>query len=955
MYNGKLYEDVLMNVDAFQMSLLLKADEVTSPVSVYTDEVSWFKIGKRMFVNLNYMGFTEAPEGFFEVIKDGDVPVLLQVRKTFKSDAGSHNGTDIGYVDPAYDNNIVNYFGINRKYYSIVDGKVQKIKSGAARKAVRGPVQEKSYFKDMLGEWHPVSEPSGQWFKASEIKDVTALPSGYFDENASSSEKDKEAEQTSLRATYQNKIYVIGLSGQTRPASAVVSGTVTSLETGEALPGVVIFDDETSTYARTDSKGRYRISLPTGENTLNYVMDSKENVSLRVVINSDGGLDVVMNDTVTLLEASVISAESMAAHRTTAMGIEKVSIKTINKIPSAFGEGDIIRAIQTLPGVKSVGEGSGGFNVRGGSQDQNLILFNENTIYNPSHLFGIFSAFNPDILESVELYKSSIPAEYGGRISSVLTVKSKDGDMSKVKGSLGIGILTSRLHLEGPLSKGKTSFILAARTSYSDWILGMLPKNSYYAGGSANFTDANLGITHRIDDRNTLQGYAYFANDRFSLSADTTFRYKNINASLVYKHKKDDGGVLQVSTGYDHFSNRVSAHAWENGAYDMYTYIRQAFLKFSSSALFDSHTLNYGAHILGYALDPGRMDPYGEYSLVVPRTLPTETALEPSLFISDNWQISPVFSTEGGIRLSSFLSLSEPKKFYAGPEFRISGKYSPEENISFKAGFNTLRQYIHLISNTSSISPMDTWKLSSADIKPTTGWQGAGGIYWTPKGSTLDLSVEAYWKGMTDCLDYKPGATLSMNENLAEELLPVYGKSYGVELMAKKTAGKLTGWVSYSYSRAMFREMQDRGNKTIAGGNWYNAPYDKPHEFKLAGNIALTQRYSFSLNVDYSTGRPVTVPVGQYYFGGAYRLAYATRNSYRIPDYFRVDLAVNIDPGHYLKALAHASVTVGVYNVTGRKNPYSVFFRSKPSGELKGYMLSVFATQIPYINLNILF
>ena len=247
---------------------------------------------------------------------------------------------------------------------------------------------------------------------------------------------------------------------------------------------------------------------------------------------------------------------------------------------------------------------------------------------------------------------------------------------------------------------------------------------------------------------------------------------------------------------------------------------------------------------------------------------------------------------------------------------------------------------------------MDTWRLSSDRIKPTTGWQAAGGIYWTLLGSGVDLSLDGYYKQSRNALDYKSGALLSMNPNLADDLLPVRGRAYGVELMAKKTTGRLTGWVSYSYSRSQLREME---TQSINHGTWYNAPYDKPHEFKLAGNFALTHRYSISLNVDYSTGRPVTVPVGRYYYAGAWRMAYSGRNGYRIPDYFRVDAAVNVDPGHSLKAFAHVSFTLGVYNITGRKNPYSVYFRTEPSGQVKGYMLSVFASQIPYVNLNILF
>ena len=947
-YNGKLYENVLLDVDACSMDLLARYNEDLSALALYTGQVGWFTKGNKFFVNLRYMGYTEAPEGYFEVLRDGSEPVLLQVNKVLQRSTGNHNGRDIGYVDNHYKQDIIAYFQQRESYYAITGGTVVKLRRSAAVKMAKQPSEGPS-LKEQASVWKGNSESSAMPEETLALGGI-GLPDGYF------SEKQQETvdnlPSTSITATYRNKLYVIGSGEGKGPVK--LQGKVTELETGDALGGVVIYDDNTKTYARSRADGTYTITLPSGENMLHYSTDSKDPVDLRVDLRSDGRLDVEMPEKVTLLKASVVSATSMENHRSTNMGVETVSIGTVNKIPSAFGEGDIMKAVLTLPGVKTVGEASGGFNVRGGSQDQNLILFNGNTIYNPSHLFGIFSAFNPDIVDEVELYKSSIPAEYGGRISSVLTVKSKEGNSQKFTGSVGIGLLTSRVHLEAPIVKGKTNFILGARTTYSDWILKLLPKNSHYSGGKANFTDANLGVNHHFDSRNSLHLNGYFATDRFSFGADTSFRYTNINASLQFRHRGDDGNNFQITGGYDHYFNRTGIASWEEGAYELDTYIRQIFLRSNWNKFFGSHLVSAGLDAIGYGLDPGILNPSGTSSKVKARSLSREYAVEPSLYVSDNWRLAETFSLEGGIRLSSFLFVN-PSKFYIGPEFRVSARYSPLPNLSFKAGFNSLRQYIHLISNTSAISPMDTWKLSDASIKPTTGWQAAGGIYWTHLGSGIDFSLEGYWKQMANHLDYKPGAVLSMNENLSEELVPVHGRSWGVEAMVKKTTGALTGWISYSYSRARFREMQDRGAETIAGGNWYNAPYDKPHEVKMVANWAFTHRLSVSANLDYSTGRPVTVPIGQYYLGGAYRMAYSERNSYRIPDYFRLDLALNIDPGHSLKALVHTTITVGVYNVTGRKNPYSVFFKSSPSGDVNGYMLTVFGSQVPYVNLNILF
>ena len=956
MYNGKLYRDVSLNVDAASGDLLVRPLDNASPVVAFQDQVAWFTMGNTLFVNLRYLGWKEAPAGYFEVLRDGQAPLLRKVEKLLRYDSNGSSGYELGKeaYEEGYNPSIPNYFQRNETNYVLEKGVLKKLGKRALKRRLQTPDGEPTLSIDQV-RWHShTASATGVVAEASLPGTGNGLPDGYFAERQVDTTRVQYAD-TPLLATYRNKVYTVGNSGldNGKPVK-IVRGVVTEAETGEPMYGVVVFDEATRTYTRTDRTGTYRIGVPGGENVLNFSYEGKEELALRVIVQSDGGLNVVMTDKVTMLKEAVVSAESMAQHRNTEMGVEKVSVKTMNKIPSAFGEGDVIKAVLTLPGIKSVGEASGGFNVRGGSADQNLILFNGSTIYNPTHLFGIFSAFNPDIVSNVELYKSSIPAEYGGRVSSVLRVDSKDGDMQHWKGSAGIGVLTSRLQVEGPIVKGKTSVNAGGRITYSDWIMKRLPKNSAYAGGSAGFADANFGLTHRFDANNSLHVYGYYANDRFTFGGDTTFRYNNLNASVVWKHRSKIGRT-EVSAGYDRYTNRLSAHEWESGAYDLDTYIRQVFLRMDRKRQLGLyHELAWGMHMTHYMLDPGILTPFGFDSMVRARTLKRENAEEPAFYLSDTWKPTDEFSLEGGVRVSTFFALKDETVYFGLPDLRLAVKYSPLENLSFKAGLNSLTQYIHLISNTSAVSPMDTWKLSDAAIKPTWGWQGAGGVYWTELNTGIDFSAELYYKRTRFALDFRPGAQLAMNPDLADDLIPVFGRAYGVEVMAKKTTGKITGWLSYTYSRAHQKEMQDRGNETIAGGDWYNAPYDKPHEFKLVTNFALTHRYSFSVNVDYSTGRPVTVPIGTYWYGGNWRMAYAERNSFRIPDYFRTDVAFNIDPGHYLKAAFHTTITVGVYNVTGRKNPYSVFFKND-SGVANGYMLSVFATQIPYVNLNILF
>ncbi len=954
MYNGRLYRDVSLNLDACEGELLVRAQENANAVVVFRDQVAWFTMGQSLFVNLRYLGWKEAPEGYFEVIRDGEIPLLRKRIKKLRFDSTGRSMM-IRKDAEDYHPDVKNYFDAKDSYYALEKGTLKKISNRNCRKRLQAPAGAPSLNPEEVS-WHShtTTAPKGVIDEPSLPGTGIGLPDGYFAERKKDTVSVRYMDNP-LLASYRNKVYSVGDPAlDSGKAVKTVRGIVTDAETGEPMYGVVIYDDNAGTYTRTNRNGEYRINLPGGENILKFSAEGKEDLALMVRVHSDGGLNVMMTEKVTMLKEAVVSAESMAQHRNTEMGVEKVSVKTVNKIPSAFGEGDIIKAVLTLPGIKTVGEASGGFNVRGGSADQNLILFNGSTIYNPSHMFGVFSAFNPDIVNDIELYKSSIPAEYGGRVSSVLNVGSKDGDMQRWKGSAGIGLLTSRIHFEGPLKKGKTSVIAGVRTTYSDWLLKKLPRESAYNGGSAGFTDANLGLAHRVDENNTLHAYVYYATDRFSFGEDTTFRYGNLNASLAWKRRTAEGS-MKVSGGYDQYANSVAAHQWAGGAYDMDTYIRQAFLRADwKRTLTDEHELSWGAHVTGYALDPGIMTPYGDDSRVRARSLDRELALEPAVYVADTWKPSDELSMEAGMRLTAFYA-KKGNALYGLPDLRLAFKYSPSENLSFKAGLNSLTQNIHLISNTSAVSPMDTWKLSDGRIKPTWGWQAAAGAYWTELNTGIDFTLETYFKQTYRALDFLPGATLSMNPNLAEELVPVQGRAYGVELMARKTTGKITGWASYSYSRARQKEMGDRGNEALAHGGWYNSPYDKPHEFKLVANIALTHRYSFSVNVDYSTGRPVTVPIGMYYYGGTYRMAYSERNAFRIPDYFRTDVAFNIDPGHYLKAIYHTTITLGVYNVTGRKNPYSVFFKTTPSGLTKGYMLSVFATRIPYININFLF
>ena len=824
-------------------------------------------------------------------------------------------------------------------------------------RAPRGEFLEKA-FAQLKENGYTVTRYDGRWYVLQGKDLALDLPAGYFRKEAPRDTADdlrRYLDQQNAVMTFQNKIYEIGDPEKRRSGGrATVRGYVRDVATGEPITGVSVYDDSGRSYATTDEYGFYKITLPVGENKLGFSGYSLEDMKLDLLVYDDGGLDVVMKEKVFSLTGAVITSESMSHHRTPQMGIEKVRVNLIKNVPVVFGEADALKVVMTLPGVKSVGEASGGFNVRGGSTDQNLILFNGGTIYNPNHMFGILSSFNTDIISDVELYKSSIPAEYGGRISSVLEVRTREGNSKKVQGSLGLGLLTSRLHLEGPIVKDRTTFILGGRTTYSNWLFNLLPEGSNYAGGKASFQDVNLGISQKINDRNSIHAYGYFSRDKFSFSNDTTFRYRNINGSLKWHSLMGEHLAMTFTVGYDSYHYSLEDSFSPYTAYRLSTAVDQQFAKLHfKSTLSDAHTLGYGLSATRYDLNPGVLDPRGDSSLVDSRFLDPERALEAAAFVSDTWKITDAMTADLGVRWSQFFRPGDGSH-YGGPEFRISGKYSFNDVTSVKAGFNTMRQYIHMISNSINISPTDSWRLSSSQIRPQTGWQAAAGFYRTLMDGTVDVSLETYYKRVLHYIDYKSGAVLVMNPNLADDLIETENRSYGVELMVKKTLGKLNGWVSYTWSRSQLREMEDRGVMTINRGEWYNAAYDKPHDLKVVGNYKFTHRYSLSVNLDYSTGRPVTVPIGRYYYGDGMRLMYSDRNSYRIPDYFRLDLAIIVEPGHYLKQLTHMSFTIGCYNVTGRKNPYSIYYTSD-GNRVTGHMLSVFAVPVPYVNFNLKF
>ena len=682
------------------------------------------------------------------------------------------------------------------------------------------------------------------------------------------------------------------------------------------------------------------------------------------------------------LDEIVVVGGRQSAVKNMMMGSEKFKPVILKNIPSAFGESDIMKIVLTLPGVTTIGEASSGYNVRGGATDQNLILFNGGTVYNPSHLFGLFTSFNSDAVEDVELFKSSIPVEYGGRISSVLKVTSKEANMQKFTGSASIGALTSKANIEIPIVKDHMSLLLNGRTTYSDWILKKLPEDSGYKNGTANFYDFGGALTWKLNSMHRLKLYGYWSKDKFSFSSQDKYGYQNRNISAEWRSILNEKVTATFSAGLDHYDYFNEESSIPSEAARLSFGIDQLWGKLHiRQHLSEKQVLSYGLSIQHYNVQAGKYEPVGEESCITTDQLQREKALESAAYIDYERSLTEKLSVSIGLRYSMFNALgprdvnlySEGElpsdetlletrretgiiKTYHAPELRLSARYALQENLSLKAGFNTMRQYIHKVSNTSIMSPTDIWKLSDLNIKPQNGWQLAAGIYHETARKKYEFSAEVYYKHISDYLNYRSSAVLLMNHHLETDVISTKGQAYGVELQAKKPTGKLNGWVSYTFSRSLLRQDDNRVAMPLNDGDWYPTEYDRPHEVKAVLNFKFTERYSLSSNFNYATGRPTTLPAGKYYdsHNRKYMPYYTDRNTYRIPDYMRLDLAFNIEPTHKLTSFLHTSFSIGVYNALARKNAYNIYYVSEGE-EIKGYKLSVFGTAIPYVSLNIRF
>lgn len=786
-----------------------------------------------------------------------------------------------------------------------------------------------------------------------------------------------KTEDISINEEY--KVFKIGNpSGASNDGKVFLSGTITNPETGDPLPGVVVYIPKLKAGAVTNSVGYYSIEVPKGQYQLEYRMVGMRQTVRNIIIYSNGILDVELAESTNQLNEVIVSANRENNVKNVRMGIEKINTKMLKQIPMGMGEVDLFKSSLLLPGVQSVGEASSGYNIRGGSADQNLILLNGAPIINPSHFFGFFSAFNSDMIEDVTLYKSGIPARYGGRVSSVMDITLKEGSKEKFNVSGGISPFMGRLMVEGPIIKKKASFIISSRATYSDWILKQL-NNIQLQKSSASFYDIQGLLTFDINDKNSISISGYLSDDYFDYYKESAIKYNNISSTFKWRHTYNSRLSSQLSALISNYNYQLNSKQDSSTYYSLNYKLNQSIVRadFTYRPI-ERHKVDFGLEVINYSLQPGTQEPIGDYSKISPKQLETETALEPSFYLSDEFDISPRLLISGGLRFTFFTSFgprtqliyneNSPRSLetivdtisyskgdviqtYPGLEFRFSSRFVLTPDLSVKAGIQRNYQYLHMISNTTSMTPTDIWKLSDNYISPQRGDQYSLGLYKNMNRRAIETSVEVYYKSIKNILDYKGGAELLMNDHLETDIINGNGQAYGVEFMIKKQLGILTGWISYTYSRILLKVDGKFEEEKVNGGKYFPANFDKPQDLKIVANAKLFRRFNITTNFVYNTGRPITYPVAYYNFLNMNRVFYSERNEFRIPDYLRLDFAATINGNLKAKKLNHSSLTFTVYNVLGRRNPYSIFFKTE-DGAVKGYQMSIFGQPIFMVTYN---
>ena len=767
-----------------------------------------------------------------------------------------------------------------------------------------------------------------------------------------------------------------------------ISGTVYDKRGNETLIGATIYFSDLNVGTTTNEYGFYSITILEGTHnvSVSYLGFSEEN---RIIeLNNKTSLDFYLSEASQTLDEVLIKTEIEKINiKSTQMSTNTLTSKSIKQIPVVLGESDIIKSIILLPGVTSAGEGASGFNVRGGSADQNLILLDEAIVFNSSHVFGFFSVFNPDVIKDVKLFKGGIPSKYGGRLSSVLDIYQKEGNNKDFKLTGGIGLISSRILAEGPLKKEKSSFLIGGRSSYAHLFLPLIDNNN-----EAYFYDLNTKVNYRVNKKNNVFLSAYFGKDVFGINNSFINKYGNAVTNLRWNHLFSDKLFSNLSLIYsDYFYGLILdfvGFEWDSGITNInFKYDFNHFLK-------DDLKLSYGVNNIYTKFNAGEIFPNREDSGIIPFKLTEKYANEFAFYLEADHNISDKFSLKYGFRFSNFSRLGQDKlntyendnpliynqqlqkyepatpngvlsyersdilKSFNNFEPRLSFSYLLNFDTSFKASYNRMAQYLHLLSNTSSPTPLDIWVPSGTFIKPQILDQYAVGYFKRIKDGDFSLETELFYKDVKNRIDYINGANLVANNEIETVILNGKSRAYGLEFMLKKNEGKLRGWLAYTLSKSeQLTSGRNSSEPGINNGNWYNTPYDKTHDLSINTSYELSTRWKFNSNFLLQTGQPTNYPVGQYEFQGLNVPIYNDnlRNTDRLPTYHRLDLSATLTPTKNNYKDIQAEWVFGIYNIYNRKNAASIAFsRNTETSTNEAIKTSIFGI-VPSITYNFKF
>ncbi|NVO09415.1 MAG: carboxypeptidase-like regulatory domain-containing protein [Bacteroidales bacterium] len=763
----------------------------------------------------------------------------------------------------------------------------------------------------------------------------------------------------------------VGSYGGITNSKVKVLGRITQQDSGEPIIGATIYIEETGAGSVTDKNGFFSLVMTPNSYNAKIECLGFEKSKYRLEVLSNGEFSVELKKTAILIDEIVVRGNSQFNIKSRDPGLEKISTKTIKEIPMMIGERDILKVSSLLPGIISIGEGSAGLNVRGGGSDQNAFYINKIPIYNTSHLFGFFPAFNSDIIKDFSIYKGHVPPQYGGKLSSVFNIIAREGNKKQFTVHGGVNPVSANITLEGPIIKDTLTVLLNARSSYSDWILSRI-KDPTIRSSSAAFNDFSASLNYDLQKAQTSL-FIYNSNDNFHLADINNYKYSNSGASLDYRYIfnnsiKADFALVGAKYSFNTIDQQEPSTALQH-SYKLEHYELKCDFNHTIN---EKTTFDYGTDFILYKLFRGDVNPYGESSVRRPLKLGDERGIESAMYFNNNYNILPWLNLTLGLRYSLFTPIgprkvytyasgyprnqnfisdsilfgkNKPIKWYSTPEFRIAVNIETDPLGSIKLAYNKMQQNLFMLNNATSIAPNTQWKLADYYLKPSKSNQVSIGVYRNlPKGG-WETSVEFYYKNTSNFPEFKDGANFLDNPNVETTVLQGNQKAYGVEFFIKRSNHKLDGWLSYTYSRSIVKIDGKNSWDKINDGDSYPANYDVPNSLSALINYHFSRRVIASTIICYQSGRPITYPQSVFYLNGVPYYDYSKRNKYNIPDYFRVDASLTFEGNLKKRKLLHSSLMFNVYNLTGRKNPYSVYFKTE-DGKIRSYKYSIIGVPI---------